>query len=631
VSSWREGSSVCPPYTSKSSYSKSEQSWRLPRSSQSPWRSSAATTRSPTPTRRDSYSFQSPTPTRSSSNYRSPSPVRQNTKTHRQNSNYNQGSSSDRTQNQNHSHNKPTSPPPPHRPPLPSPWRLEAAAYPPPGLRAGRRREGGGEPGEERLKDGEEESWRREETGGGEDYRSLYQRERQEKEECEVQLAQMDEQRRLLENNLKRFLDLKKELSSFQREAEESDRVVNDFIKVVVPDFTAKSAELRGDLYRACLAQADPDLSPSPTSSPPLPRVDYSWDDAFTGQNPIGRYAYSTTSRIPSKLDELRLNLVFDVNSQQLPTKLQLEIRDRTGRVVFRKRQDLYYVKVQERLSTLDAEDDYMMTVTTICGPATATEQVPIHNKYYRAPEEREETESVMPPLETCRSPSSASMTSGFDERSIDSIFDTPLKSMEATYNEVTREVTATPLPDLEEIVEVSLQPASALLEEPTPTRSCSVDEMPVDEGEEAEYVQVVEKKTPFLLTKRPVVPEVMYRWQRGFRRSSNGQYKKVPILRVSLQYSDAPALLPSHLQVTTLDGEEIKVAPVSGKVATIEVAQENGAGVVLCVRPRDRNGAAITGDSAIPAFTVAVQDVEQCLEGEWHVEQPCLAFETLH
>ena len=33
-----------------------------------------------------------------------------------------------------------------------------------------------------------------------------------------------------------------------------------------------------------------PDLSPSPTSSPPLPRVDYSWDDAFTGQNPVGRW-----------------------------------------------------------------------------------------------------------------------------------------------------------------------------------------------------------------------------------------------------------------------------------------------------------------------------------------------------
>ena len=36
----------------------------------------------------------------------------------------------------------------------------------------------------------------------------------------------------IMMTRLVRFLDLKKELSSFQREAEESDRVVNDFIKV---------------------------------------------------------------------------------------------------------------------------------------------------------------------------------------------------------------------------------------------------------------------------------------------------------------------------------------------------------------------------------------------------------------
>ena len=36
----------------------------------------------------------------------------------------------------------------------------------------------------------------------------------------------------LYHNTTCRFLDLKKELSSFQKEAEESDRVVNDFIKV---------------------------------------------------------------------------------------------------------------------------------------------------------------------------------------------------------------------------------------------------------------------------------------------------------------------------------------------------------------------------------------------------------------
>ena len=87
-------------------------------------------------------------------------------------------------------------------------------------------------------------------------------------------------------------------------------------------------------------------------------------------------------------MDELKLNLVYDVNSKQLPTKLQLEIKDKKGRVVFRyvlttyssntsllitnyrKRQNLYYVRVQERLSTLDAEDDYIMTVTSICGPS---------------------------------------------------------------------------------------------------------------------------------------------------------------------------------------------------------------------------------------------------------------------
>ena len=142
---------------------------------------------------------------RSSSNYRSPSPVRQKNIICQKSNN----TISDRNQAP-----KPTSPPPPHRPPLPSPWRLEAAAYPPPGLRAGRRREGGGEEkmrqdGEE-LTDGEVGQWRfeaggypppglragrgregggdfgeerlRQDGDGEEDYRSLYQRERQERE-----------------------------------------------------------------------------------------------------------------------------------------------------------------------------------------------------------------------------------------------------------------------------------------------------------------------------------------------------------------------------------------------------------------------------------------------------------------
>ena len=42
----------------------------------------------------------------------------------------------------------------------------------------------------------------------------------------------MVDQQKILEDNLKRFLDLKQEFFSLQHEAEESDRVVNNFIKV---------------------------------------------------------------------------------------------------------------------------------------------------------------------------------------------------------------------------------------------------------------------------------------------------------------------------------------------------------------------------------------------------------------
>ena len=39
------------------------------------------------------------------------------------------------------------------------------------------------------------------------------------------------------------------------------------------------------------------------------------------------------------------------------------------------------------------------------------------------------------------------------------------------------------------------------------------------------------------------------------------------------------------------------------------KVAREDGAGVALCVKSRDRTGA--TGDPAIPAFTINVQDID--------------------
>ena len=47
-----------------------------------------------------------------------------------------------------------------------------------------------------------------------------------------AKVAELEAQQRILEQNLRKFLHLKRELSSFQQEAEETDKLVNDFIKV---------------------------------------------------------------------------------------------------------------------------------------------------------------------------------------------------------------------------------------------------------------------------------------------------------------------------------------------------------------------------------------------------------------
>ena len=53
----------------------------------------------------------------------------------------------------------------------------------------------------------------------------------------EKKLQDMEDQQKVLENNLLKFLDLKREFSFLQHEAEESDRVVSDFIQVLISIF----------------------------------------------------------------------------------------------------------------------------------------------------------------------------------------------------------------------------------------------------------------------------------------------------------------------------------------------------------------------------------------------------------
>ena len=56
--------------------------------------------------------------------------------------------------------------------------------------------------------------------------------------------------------------------------------------------------------------------------------------------------------------------------------------------------------------------------------------------------------------------------------------------------------------------------------------------------------------KSPLIMMKKPVLPIISkYRWQNGFRKSKSGQYVKVPLLKMELEFSSEFEFLPSSLQ----------------------------------------------------------------------------------
>ena len=79
--------------------------------------------------------------------------------------------------------------------------------------------------------------------------------------------------------------------------------------------------------------------------------------------------------------EELKLTLKFETISAELPAKLQLELCDQSGNVVFKKRQNIYYVKLQEKLVTLDSDHDYVLKITSIQDDIKTDEKVVIQSK----------------------------------------------------------------------------------------------------------------------------------------------------------------------------------------------------------------------------------------------------------
>ena len=77
----------------------------------------------------------------------------------------------------------------------------------------------------------------------------------------------------------------------------------------------------------------------------------------------------------------MKLTLKFETCSAELPAKLHLELCDRDGNVVFKKRQNIYYIKLQEKLCTLDSDNDYVLKVTSIQDDVKTDEEVIIQSK----------------------------------------------------------------------------------------------------------------------------------------------------------------------------------------------------------------------------------------------------------
>ena len=179
------------------------------------------------------------------------------------------------------------------------------------------------------------------------------------------------------------------DLKFIQKEAQEKHDQIQNFLSAFIPEFREST---RYSTPPSALPDPEPSLPSIKIKTDdglPLPKVSYDWEESKGyGSVPtylprLGHALGSSYSNFRSK-DELHLTLKFEnLSSKHLPSKIELEIRDSTGNVVFKKRQNIYYVKIQEKLSTLDSAEDYVMTVTSITGIDKTSEKVTIHNKHY--------------------------------------------------------------------------------------------------------------------------------------------------------------------------------------------------------------------------------------------------------
>ena len=179
--------------------------------------------------------------------------------------------------------------------------------------------------------------------------------------------------------------------------------------------------------------------------------------------------------------------------------------------------------------------------------------------------------------------------------------------------------ITDTPLPDLEQI--------SAKLQCHQEDTTDDEEDIEEDEpqNESSDNGSGRSRKNSFLLVKKLIVPEVMFKWHRGFRRDVNGRYIKVTVLKLKINYEDSGGLVPWELHIYFVssvgtESENYKVVPISDNTACTEFTVTNDEEVEMKFYSKEKTG---QDHITAPTFTIHPQMAGPVTLGDWHLVQP--------
>ena len=126
---------------------------------------------------------------------------------------------------------------------------------------------------------------------------------------------------------------------------------------------------------------------------------------------------------------------------------------------------------------------------------------------------------------------------------------------------------------------------------------------------------------TTVVIPKVSVLPQVKYRWQKGFRKAPNGRYVKVPILKLCLSFNEDLEILPKAIRFAHRSNEfsnAFTTCRLSRHECLCELLLENNKSHDIGVEPVDGEL-----DSNVPNFSVFVDESNDEMQDAWIVIEP--------